>query len=110
MALMMDLPVCRTKEMTELDLLLLTDYVIPRKIVQSAIYFLLVWNLDREQTLSVKRLLEEAGKENQPSVKQAWKEHDNQGEIDIMDYYNDDEYVPNVGPSQKATKGDDAGV
>ena len=40
MALVMDLPVCRTERMMESDLFLLIDYVIPGKVVQSAIHIL----------------------------------------------------------------------
>ena len=71
MALVMDLPICHTKQMMESDLLLLIDSVIPEKVVQLAIYFLSAWNLHRKQMLSVKRLLDEAGEENQPLAKQA---------------------------------------
>ena len=96
--------------MMESDLCLLTDYVILGNVIQLAIYFLLVWNLDRKQPLTVKRLLEEAGEENWPSAKQARKEQDKQGEIYIMDFDNDDKYAPTVGLSQKATKVDDTWV
>ena len=76
----------------------------------SKIYFLSVWNSDCEQTLSMKRLLEEVGEGNRPSSKRGWKEQDKQGEINIIDFDNDDEYAPNVGPSPKATRADDMGV
>ena len=49
MALVMDLPVCRIDQMMESDLLLLTDYVIPGKVVQSAIHFLSVCNSECKQ-------------------------------------------------------------
>ena len=58
----------------------------------------------------MKRLLEEVGEGNRPSSKRGWKEQDKQGEINIIDFDNDDEYAPDAGPSQKATKSKDVGV
>ena len=110
MGLVMDLPVCRTEQMKESDLGLLTDYVIPGKVVQSAIHFLSNWDSDCEQPSSVKRLMEEAGDGNQPVTKRVRKEHEGEVDIDIEFFDHEDEHVPEVGPSQKATKGDDAGV
>ena len=54
--------------------------------------------------------MEEAGDGNQPVTKRVRKEHVGEVDIDIEFFDHEDEHAPEVGPSQKATKGDDAGV
>ena len=110
MALVTDFPVCRTKRMIEAELRRLIDHGIPGKVIQSAIYFLTSWNTAIEVLSYVKKMLEEAGEDNEPLAKRSRKNQDKIGEIDIMDFDNDDEYPLNVGPSPKATKADDVGV